>query len=199
MTEVKKKTKIRDKASVLEEIVQAHKQEYTRRFKRRWGHDPNQFLAIRIALIYDIPPGGDAGNLVDRITDTGVSVTEWIVDSPPLLEIDPPFDAVVVMASDIPEGESTEFFRRFLRRAVAQMTIIAGVERGVALLAREGFLGGRRAASSEEERQGMEDHDVTCVDSPIVQDGAFLSCRTMRNVGDLVRGLMEILEKKLEE
>ncbi len=198
MTE-ENKTKMRETAPILEEVVQTHKQGYTNRFKRRWGHEPNRFLAIRIALIYDILPGGSNDFLVDLITDTGVSVEEWIVDSPPLLEIDPPFDAVVVMASDIPEGESTEFFRRFLRRAVVQTTIIAGVERGVALLAREGFLGGRRAASSEEERHVMEDHDVTCVDSPIVQDGAFLSCRTMRNAGDLVRGMMEIMEKKLEE
>lgn len=171
---------------------------YERRYQRRWGKEPPNRSLPRVALIHDAPADDGENPLRNILGSGGAAVEEWRSGGEPI-RIETPFRALVVSAAEIGGESELDHFRRFLRRAIGRSTLIAGLGPGVLLLAREGFLGGRRASGAPDHKEFLAAHNVHWADASVVRDGPFLTCRDPESASDLADELMEMIRTAGEE
>ena len=199
--ESREETEEAGEETVLQERIEAYRGRYARLFRRRWGKEPPAIHTARVALIANGSGGEEEGIwLSSLLTSRGALTEEWWLDSGENpVSAGEENDAVLVAATNIPNDQVGEIFRRMMRRAVSRSAVIAAVDGGIALLAREGFLRGRAAAFASHERAAMERWGVRWSGSSVTQDGMFLTAEGRRNTQVLVRTLLEMLSQSPAE
>jgi hypothetical protein len=183
----------RRKDELRREAVEAFRNRYARRYRRRFGADPPGLRPKRIAFLHD---GGEEEETERRnrlLGARGAVVVEWW----PSLGSDPgagsPIHGYFVAVGPPEAEEERGRISAAIRRALAGGAYLAVSPSSLRFFAGDGVLRGRRVAFPKEEEESMLSAGLLPAGTALARDGALLTCSLPERIPDLIRLLLDLV------
>ncbi len=194
MTDREKASREEVRELILREVVEAHRNRYARAYRRRFGSDPPGRRVRRIVLVRLEEDEEGASRLYKLLGARGAVVAEWRPEREEDAAPVTPVHAWFVGLSSPPTGVASHRVRTAVARALATRAFVAIAPEALAFVAEGGELRGRRVSFPLDEEAALGGGaGLVRADGPVSRDRNLLTCLGRERLGDLVRGLLDLV------